>query len=75
MHIVIFIWVSCFGNFFLQNRGGVGDVKGTHPAVFIDGPQPFHGHISDMAPPKQDLPWNKVGKTDLGAHILEKPNF
>lgn len=36
----------------------------THPAVLVDGPEPFHGHISDVAPPEQDLPW-KTGKTDL----------
>lgn len=30
-----------------------------HPAVLVDGSQSFHGHISDMAPPEQDLSWKK----------------
>lgn len=28
-----------------------------HPAVLVDWSQSFHGHISDMAPPEQDLSW------------------
>ena len=28
----------------------------THPAVLINGPQAFHGHIPDVTPPEQDLP-------------------
>lgn len=53
-----------------QKRTTTADLQGsvgqhTHPAVLVDGPEPFHSHISDMAPPEQDLPWNKAGKTDL----------
>lgn len=36
--------------------------KAAHPAVLIDGSQSLHGHISDMAPPEQDLSWKKVQK-------------
>lgn len=34
----------------------------THPAVLVDRPEPFHCHVSDMAPPEQNLPWNKARK-------------
>lgn len=27
----------------------------THPAVLVDGPESFHGNISDVAPSKKDL--------------------
>ena len=42
-----------------------GPVTGhlTHHAVLVDGPQTLHGHISDMAPPKQDLSCSKTRTT------------
>lgn len=43
--------------------------KAAHPAVLIDGSQSLHGHISDMAPPEQDLSWKKVQKC-----MLERKN-
>lgn len=30
-----------------------------YPAVLINGPQPLHSDIPDVASPKQDLPWKK----------------
>lgn len=36
-----------------------------HPAVLVDGPQSFHGHVSDMAPPEQDLSWKKDADVDV----------
>lgn len=29
--------------------------QSSYPAVLVDGLQPFHSYISDMAPPEQDL--------------------
>lgn len=44
----------------------------THPAVLVDGPEPFHGHIPDVTPPKQDLACNKVGNTDIDLDIEKR---
>lgn len=42
----------------------------THPAVLIDGSQTLHGHVPDMAPPKQYLPWSKTRRKHVNKRHL-----
>lgn len=44
----------------------------THPAVLVDGPESFHGDISDVAPSEKDLACGLKKKKGTKGKRLEK---
>lgn len=37
-----------------------------YPAVLIDGLQPFHSHVPDVASPEEDLAWKREPREQSG---------